>query len=77
MFISRFTALYFFFKIINIGEPNRIEVSASGKTQLTIKDLVPDATYGVWVRAVSLTNQGPISIMVTGQPTNNGTDCML
>ncbi|XP_048758445.2 uncharacterized protein LOC125668373 isoform X2 [Ostrea edulis] len=53
------------------GEPNRIEVSASGKTQLTIKDLVPDATYGVWVRAVSLTNQGPISIMVTGQPTNN------
>jgi hypothetical protein len=66
----------FLFKIFHIGQVNRERVSALGKTQYTIKDLVPDATYGVRVQAESLTTQGPVSLMVTGQPTNNGTYCI-
>lgn len=49
-----------------------VNVSAWGITQYTLRDLRPDVEYGVMVRALSLTKEGPQSKMITGRPNNNG-----
>uniref|UniRef100_A0A8W8LWR6 Fibronectin type-III domain-containing protein n=1 Tax=Magallana gigas TaxID=29159 RepID=A0A8W8LWR6_MAGGI len=49
-----------------------VRISAWGITQYTLRDLMPDVEYGVMVRALSLTKEGPQSKMITGRPNNNG-----
>lgn len=49
-----------------------VNVSAWGMTQYTLGDLKPNVEYGIMVRAMSLTMEGPQSKMITGRPNSNG-----
>ncbi|XP_048758458.2 uncharacterized protein LOC125668376 [Ostrea edulis] len=48
-----------------------VQIVANSNTQHTLRDLLADVNYGVWVQAVSLTTEGPKSNMVSGRPINN------
>nr|XP_034311945.1 uncharacterized protein LOC105335826 isoform X8 [Crassostrea gigas] len=53
------------------SDVSMVNVSAWGITQYTLRDLRPDVEYGVMVRALSLTKEGPQSKTITGRPNNN------
>uniref|UniRef100_K1R8A3 Neural cell adhesion molecule L1-like protein n=1 Tax=Magallana gigas TaxID=29159 RepID=K1R8A3_MAGGI len=53
------------------SDVSMVNVSAWGITQYILRDLRPDVEYGVMVRALSLTKEGPQSKMITGRPNNN------
>lgn len=55
-----------------IGTESSVSVLASANTQYMIQNLEPEKEYGIWVKASSLTREGPRSEIVTGRPTNNG-----
>lgn len=54
------------------SEVSVVNVSAWGMTQYTLGDLKPNVEYGIMVRAMSLTMEGPQSKMITGRPNSNG-----
>lgn len=53
------------------GTESSVSVLASANTQYMIQNLEPEKEYGIWVKASSLTREGPRSEIVTGRPTNN------
>lgn len=55
-----------------IGIESSVSVLASANTQYIIQNLEPENEYGIWVKALSLTREGPRSEIVTGRPTDNG-----
>lgn len=55
-----------------IGIESSVSVLASANTQYIIQNLEPEKEYGIWVKALSLTREGPRSEIVTGRPTDNG-----
>lgn len=53
------------------GIESSVSVLASANTQYIIQNLEPEKEYGIWVKALSLTREGPRSEIVTGRPTDN------
>ena len=62
---------------VYIGEKSSTRVLASALPQHIIQNLDPENNYGIWVQALSLSREGPKSVMLIGGPTNNGTYSML
>nr|XP_022316677.1 uncharacterized protein LOC111120242 [Crassostrea virginica] len=56
---------------VYIGEKSSTRVLASALPQHIIQNLDPENNYGIWVQALSLSREGPKSVMLIGRPTNN------